>query len=105
MSPLSMKAFFENERSGNDVLFFHTPLCGTCQLAEKMLSLIEAIPDFLGSTPIYTCRVQEWQEVVQKWKIHSVPALVFLSNGQVQHIIYAFQSVSYLYEQFQTFLE
>jgi thioredoxin-like negative regulator of GroEL len=103
MSPLSMKAFLEEERAQKEVLFFHTPFCGTCQLAEKMLNLIEAIPEFT-TLPIYSCRVQEWQEVVQDWKIHSVPALVILSNGQVQQIIYAFQSVSYLYEQLQSSL-
>lgn len=98
MTPLAMKAFLEEERPEKEVLFFHTPLCGTCQLAEKMLSLIEAIPEF-SSLTIHSCRVQEWQTVVQDWKIQSVPALVLLSKGQVQQILYAFQSVSNLYEQ------
>lgn len=75
--------------------YLYTPMCGTCQLASKMMDVIvELLPElvigkaninFLGSFPF-------------DYEIESVPCLIVAENGKVIKKVYAFQSVPYLYE-------
>ncbi|MFD2617881.1 thioredoxin family protein [Terrilactibacillus laevilacticus] len=77
------------------LLFFTSPLCGTCQLAERMLLIaMEAL-----KTPpeLYHCRVNEWTHFVMNEKISSVPCLMILHHHEVQNVIYSFESVTKLH--------
>ncbi|WEG13758.1 thioredoxin family protein [Pullulanibacillus sp. KACC 23026] len=103
MRELSMESFLADERKVYEVLFFHTPFCGTCQLGERMLKVVEeALKQ--PSLAFYSCRVSEWQSLVQKWQISSVPALVLLKNGERVDSCYAFESVPFLYDFLQKFI-
>lgn len=105
MTPLSINSFLSSGRPAHEVLFFHTPLCGTCQLGEQMLMVVEqALTDQVCPLSFHSCRVAEWQQLVQAWKIESVPALVLLKDGKLDKKVYAFQSVSYLYDTIKTSL-
>lgn len=95
MIDLALKRFKDSERAENEILFFHTPFCGTCQIGERMLEVIEA-SNLQPSVTYYSCRVSEWQPLVHEWQIESVPALVFLKNGIVKDIQYAFVSIPHL---------
>lgn len=76
-------------------LFFFSPFCGTCQLAERMLAVAAeaAAPDY----PIYKCRVSEWRKCVNQWRIRSVPCLVLLENGSIKKTTYKIESAVHLY--------
>lgn len=81
------------------VIFVHTPLCGTCKLAKKMVSI--AIKPYESSFITVSCNLNQMPSLAEKWKIESVPCLIFVRNNMPIKQIYSFQSVTYLYEMFQ----
>jgi len=101
METLSMESYEKLSAVSVRVLFFTTPMCGTCQLAREMLKIcLASLPNPL---PTYECRINEWKPYVQKWQIESVPCLIFERNGRVLEKMYAIESVSKLFEQYQKF--
>ncbi|MBM7661467.1 thioredoxin-like negative regulator of GroEL [Bacillus mesophilus] len=77
-------------------LFLFTPICGTCKLAEKMLTVIqELLPDF----PIKKVNLNYTPELASEWEIQSVPCLLLFKHGVLIKKIFAFQSVDYLYKE------
>lgn len=76
-------------------VYFYTPLCGTCKVAEKMLQVVEAtLPDL----PLYKSNINFMSELAFEWEIKSVPCLIFVEHGKVARKLYAMRSVSDLYE-------
>ncbi|WP_100372759.1 thioredoxin family protein [Bacillus sp. FJAT-45037] len=83
------------QREKTHFVFISTPLCGTCKLAAKMLTVMEAsIPNL----SIFELNVNQAKSFAQTWRIHSVPALLVFRKGLGVERIYAFHSVSYLYD-------
>ncbi|RSL33763.1 thioredoxin [Salibacterium salarium] len=82
---------FKNQSQGSTaVVFFYTPLCGTCKLAQQMMEHVEKIYDgFL----FYKANINQVPDVAKKEKIESVPCLKLYKNGQVMETIYAFHSI------------
>ncbi|PLT33974.1 thioredoxin family protein [Bacillus sp. V5-8f] len=76
-------------------LYLYTPMCGTCQVASRMLSIVlEMLPDLTcGQMNINFART-----IPAKYEIESVPCLLIFKEGQLERKIYAFQSVPFLYE-------
>jgi protein-disulfide isomerase-like protein with CxxC motif len=77
------------------VMCLYTPLCGTCQVASRMVDVVEKLfPDitFLREDLNYI------PERAIEWQIESVPCLLIFQNGELKKKIYAFHSVPYLYE-------
>ncbi|CAH0344683.1 thioredoxin family protein [Bacillus sp. CECT 9360] len=76
-------------------LYLYTPMCGTCQVASKMLSVsLEMFPDV-------TCGQMNMnfsKNLAAQYTIESVPCLMVFKEGKLERKIYAFQSVPYLYE-------
>ncbi|TCP23501.1 thiol-disulfide isomerase/thioredoxin [Scopulibacillus darangshiensis] len=91
MKELSEHHFEASKADRDAALFFISPFCGTCQLAEKMLKV--AVMTINPDLNVYKCRVSEWQRKVKDLRIHSVPCLVILQHGEVKDILYAFESV------------
>ncbi|MBS4195246.1 thioredoxin family protein [Lederbergia citri] len=83
------------EQQETSILYFYTPLCGTCQVAGKMLSVVEQMFPKLSFGKADLNYVPEMSEL---FAIESVPCLIILKEGKVQEKIYAFQSVPYLHE-------
>ncbi|MFC5773003.1 thioredoxin family protein [Ectobacillus antri] len=81
---------------GKTVLYAHTPLCGTCQLAKKMLTVVEAA---LPELEIGMVDLNYAPDLARTYEIASVPCLLVLHEGKVDKQIYAFQSVNYLYDE------
>ncbi|PLT28078.1 thioredoxin family protein [Peribacillus deserti] len=75
--------------------YLFTPLCGTCQVASKMLGVTEQLmPQFkMGKADI-----NYLPKLAELYRIESVPCLLLFTNGEVQKKIYAFQSVPFIYE-------
>ncbi len=83
------------KQEGIVCVYLYTPLCGTCQVAGKILEIIVTI-----FTDIYFRKIDinYIQEIAVYFEVESVPCLLILKDGVLKEKIYAFHSVSYLYE-------
>ncbi|NKE07171.1 thioredoxin family protein [Mesobacillus selenatarsenatis] len=88
-----IETFLGEKRTG--YLYFYTPMCGTCQVASKMLTVIEQL---LPDVPSGKADLNYLPEMAERFEIESVPCLIVLRKGEEQEKIYAFQSVPYLHE-------
>ncbi|WP_026089381.1 thioredoxin family protein [Bacillus sp. AP8] len=83
------------ENQDSFCLYLFTPICGTCQVASRMLMVIkEIVPNIqIGKTDVNYIR-----KLAEDYKVESVPCLLIFKKGQIIKKIYAFQSVPYLLE-------
>lgn len=77
-------------------VYIYSTMCGTCHLARKMLSVVEA----LGVPPIYEINGNFCETYLQEYKIQSIPALVLYKSGKLYETIFAFGDVIYLKNKF-----
>ncbi len=75
--------------------YLYTPMCGTCQVASKMLSVVE---ELVIDTPIGRANLNFENTLANDFQIESVPCLLIFEKGEIREKIYAFHSVPYLYE-------
>ncbi|MDR7078996.1 thioredoxin-like negative regulator of GroEL [Neobacillus niacini] len=87
-----VSSFLNNHSSG--LIYFYTPLCGTCQVASRMLHVIEKLVD----VKIGKMNLNYFPELAERFAIESVPCLLFIKDGELVEMIYAFHSVPFLYE-------
>jgi len=94
---MSEEAWFSRQAVPADAeaILFHTPLCGTCRIAERMLEVAEAagIP-----TKLYKMNIAFAPRLRESWRIASVPCLVVLRDGHPVRFEYAMHSVVHLFE-------
>ncbi|WP_088041347.1 thioredoxin family protein [Bacillus sp. EAC] len=83
------------ESKETTIIFIYTTMCGTCQVASKMLDIVKEI---LPNLPECKININEIVEEAQKWKVESVPCLLIFENGEIKQKVYAFQSVPYLHD-------
>ena len=86
-------------QKGNPLaVFFFTPLCGTCNAARRMLEIAEYMlpPEVV----IVTANVNRMPNVVQDYRISSVPALLVYSADREEEprVYYAMGSVERVLE-------
>lgn len=80
-------------------LFVYTPMCGTCQLAKRMLTVAqEALP----AVPVYQINLNGTPSVAERWQITSVPALLLFADGEPRERHFALHSAPFLYEVLQS---
>lgn len=77
------------------LVFFKTPFCGTCQLAERMLVIALKALSWPGEA--YECTVEYAPDLVDRLQISSVPCFVLYENGILKEKQFAFRSVDHLY--------
>lgn len=77
------------------ILYFFTPMCGTCQVAGQMLEIVEKM---ISRLSYGKADLNYMPEMAERFKVESVPCLIIIKEGQVQEKIYAFKSVPYLYD-------
>jgi len=82
------------------LLFLFTPFCGTCKLAERMLGIVEMLH---ADKRFVKSDIQYIPELVNRWKITSVPCLVFVRDGEAVRILFAFRSVDFLHDQIKMY--
>ncbi|WP_391116703.1 thioredoxin family protein [Psychrobacillus sp. L3] len=80
------------------LLYIYTPMCGTCQVASKMMLVIKELVHF----PIGQANINYIENLAMDYEIESVPCLLIAKNGKVHNKIYAFQSVPYLFEKIKS---
>lgn len=89
--------FIQEGRTG--LLYLFTPLCGTCQVAGKMLAVIE---ELVSEKPIGKTDLNFIPNLAEQLGIESVPCLIIIKDGHVQDKIYAFHSVPYLLDKIKS---
>src|SRR3954451_2029015 len=90
--------FLDREEIG--LLYFYTPLCGTCQVASRMLHIVgELVEVTMGKM-----NLNFYPDLAKNFAIESVPSLLIIRNGEVQETIYAFHSVPFLLEKIKLYL-
>lgn len=82
--------------------FVHSPFCGTCHVARKMLDTIETL---WGKDMIYDINAPLFPEFMQSYKVESVPCFLVLNKHEVSEKIYAFHSVPYMHEVVKKYIE
>ena len=87
------------ERKSTGLIYFYTPLCGTCQLASKMLQVVEELVD----TPMGKMNLNFYPQLAKDLAIESVPCLLIVRDGKVVEMLYAFHSVPYLLDKIKTY--
>lgn len=75
--------------------YLYTPMCGTCEVASKMLNVIESL---LPDLQIGKANINYLQQLAFDYQIESVPCLLISRDGENVEKVYAFQSVPFLYE-------
>lgn len=73
------------------ILFFYTPFCQTCKIAERMLQVIIESKDLQKN--VYACNLNYFPWLAEDLKIQSVPALTIYREGSPGDILFAFESV------------
>ena len=82
------------EQGNTFCLYVYTPMCGTCQVASKILMVsLELVPQLMARK----MNINFFPDLAKQYEIESVPCLLLFKNGQFQEKIYAFQSVPYIY--------
>ncbi|MCM3324894.1 thioredoxin family protein [Cytobacillus kochii] len=87
-------------RKQSGLFYLFTPMCGTCQVAGKMLTITEQL---LQKLPIGKADLNFLPAVAEKYEIESVPCLLVFKKGELVDKLYAFHSVPYLLEQIQSY--
>lgn len=77
------------------IIYFYTPLCGTCQVAGRMIGVVEHI---VNGLEFRKTDLNFMPEIAEHFSIESVPCLLILIEGKVKEKIYAFHSVPFLHE-------
>ena len=76
-------------------LYLYTPMCGTCQVASKMITVVD---ELLPSVTIGKSDLNYLPQKALEWQIESVPCLMHVKDGTAAKKYYAFHSVPYLLE-------
>ena len=77
-------------------IYFYTPTCGTCKLAERMLEIAIQAGDTI---PVYKINVNFAPWFVRKWEIKSIPCLMIFKHHTLTKMIFALQSVQDIFSE------
>ena len=94
-----IEQLFNEHKSG--LIYLYTPLCGTCQLASKMLTVIE---ELMPEQLIGKADLNFMPAFAGVLGVESVPCLIVVKDGNIQEKIYAFHSVPYLLDRIKSAL-
>lgn len=85
----------EKAQAEQALLYVYTPLCGTCQVASRMMLVVEELKKEL---PMGKADLNYLADLAIDYEIESVPCLLIAEKGHIKEKIYAFQSIPYLLE-------
>ncbi|MBU8771000.1 MULTISPECIES: thioredoxin family protein [Bacillaceae] len=81
------------------LIYLYTPMCGTCQMAGKMLTVTEQL---LPDQKIGKADLNYMPQLAEQWGVESVPCLLIFKEGNLQEKLYAFRSVPYLLDRIRS---
>ncbi|MCI2255141.1 thioredoxin family protein [Domibacillus sp. 8LH] len=93
------ESILEYTAKPKSALYVYTSMCGTCQVAGKMLDVVEAMNT---DVPLQRININYYEEIAHRFEIESVPCLLLFEQGVLKKKIYAFQSVPYIYEEIRS---
>ncbi len=79
----------------------YTPICGTCQVAKRML---EVLSNLLPQVTFLQINLNYYGELAKEYEIMSVPCLMIHHHGECAEKIYTFNSVPFLYKKITSYL-
>lgn len=82
-------------------VYAYTPLCGTCQIAGKMVDVVEKV---VNSFTWIRFDVNYHESFAVHYAVESVPCLLIFKEGELMEKIYAFQSVTHVYEKLNQYI-
>lgn len=85
----------EEQKKEPVFLYLYTPLCGTCMVASKMLTIIEAMKPEMK---IGKMDLNYSKELAIKYEVESVPCLLIVEEQELKEKVYRFESVPHLLE-------
>ncbi|WP_349408405.1 thioredoxin family protein [Pseudalkalibacillus sp. SCS-8] len=85
------------------IVFFYTPLCGTCKLAKKMLEVALEAGEGSDSREVLACNLNQMPAIARDWEITSVPCVVFIDEGRFIDKVYSIRSVDHIYSKIKEF--
>ncbi|WP_067625089.1 thioredoxin family protein [Alicyclobacillus acidiphilus] len=86
-----------------NIIFIHTPLCGTCKVARRML---EIVYEMTPNAAIYEVNANFVPDTLQEWRIQSVPALLYMDKPKdTIDVQYAISDVPALLRRVQAFFK
>lgn len=83
------------------IVLAHTPTCGTCVVAKKMLFIVSEI---LKSLPIVQINLNYNSDLAMEEEILSVPCILIFKDASCVEKIYAIESVPNLYKKISSYL-
>jgi thioredoxin-like negative regulator of GroEL len=95
---MELSSFIERKATG--LVYFYTPMCGTCQVASKMLQVIEALVE----VDMGKMNLNFYPDLAREYEIESVPCLLLVEAGEVKETLYAFHSVPFLLDKIKQHL-
>lgn len=95
MNEWTLEQWNANKNSGQlTILYIYTPMCGTCQVASKMMQVVQEMTTY----SIGQANINYLGDFAVDYQIESVPCLLIAKEGTVFKKIYAFQSVPFILE-------
>jgi thiol-disulfide isomerase/thioredoxin len=88
------------DRKEIGLLYFYTPLCGTCQVASRMLQIVEELVEVVSGK----MNLNFYPDLAKNFAVESVPCLLIIRNSEVQETVYAFHSVPFLLDKIKSYL-
>ncbi len=98
-SQTDIEQLLKNKETG--LVYFYTPICGTCKMAGKML---EVIAKLFPNLKMGKADLNFIPELAEQFAVKSVPCLLIVQDGQVIETIFAFHSVPYLHDKIKSHL-
>ncbi|MFK2826478.1 thioredoxin family protein [Bacillus sp. B190/17] len=89
------------QENGLTAIYAYTPMCGTCQLAGKMVRVVEKVTTAFVWLHI---DLNYYESFAVEQMIESVPCLLVFKDGQLVEKMYAFHSVPHLYEKLNKYI-
>lgn len=83
------------------VALAHTPTCGTCILAKKMLIVVK---ETMKQIPIVQINLNYNSKLAMEEEILSVPCLLIFKSSECVEKVYALESVPNLYKKISSYL-
>ncbi|WP_174728427.1 thioredoxin family protein [Mesobacillus harenae] len=99
LSEGEIRGFLEEKLTG--LIYLYTPMCGTCQVAGRMVEILEQLQPTIR---LAKANLNYMPKLAEALEVQSVPCLLVIKEGKLIETIFAFHSVPYLHDKVNTIL-